>query len=235
MSRMRKVTTLSLALVCLTAGVLTGCDRPEPPPGPKAVLRELIAARAAHDHQRIIAHTHPERARTLVSTLLALDEFLVANNRLCDALRAAGLTGVAQSVDQSHLAHRLGVFSPRVELLDEHITGDTAEVAFTVDGRLPARRAQLVRRDGRWCYDPGPAPPRLPDAFREMARGLREARATFERGDITVAEIKRDPAIMLSEVISWLRPGVELLAPLPQDKSDPSPYNATDPNGGGAE
>src|SRR5262249_31668613 len=120
--------------------------------------------------------------------------------------------GLAASIDQSHLGASLDIFSIGVQFVSETIDGDRAEVAYTVDGRVPLRRAALLRTGGAWRYDPGPGyDPALPSAFDRMADGLRMVTEDLRSGRISHDAIVGDPDRLLEEVRVRLLPGVKLL------------------------
>ncbi len=149
----------------------------------------------------------------VIKTLVALDDFLDANRRLCDWLRDHVGVGVAETIDQSYFGNNLGIFSPHVELLDVGVADDTAAVSFTADGRLPAKTARLRRIEDVWCYDPESGySESLPAAFRDMARGLDLVRGELERGVIPADELRNDPECLAAKVKSALRRGVGLLS-----------------------
>ena len=84
-------------------------------------------------------------------------EFLHANEALRNHVRREVSLGLAQTIDKSQWGSRLEIFSRYVQLIDERIDGDVAEVAYMVDQRLPVRHARLNNGPaGRWMYDPGP-------------------------------------------------------------------------------
>lgn len=184
--------------------------------GPRATIERLLALRAAGRYQEMGPLILAEQRRAVTDTLLAIDDFLAANRQLGDYVRDHVGLNLADSVDQSHLGGSLDVFSRFVELLDETIDGDTARVAFTVDGQLPVRRAVLRLTAGAWQYDPGAGySPALPQAFIKMARGLRRLREELAAGAIPAAALRDDPERLAREVQLRLMEGVRLLAPPP--------------------
>lgn len=162
------------------------------------------------------------RAADAARTLAAIDEFLLANRLLCEHVRDRFGPGMAQLIDQSHIAGNLDVFSPYVELVDEEVNGDEAHVSFTVDGRLPLKRTRLVRVDGQWKYDPGDGyATNLPDAFRRMAEGLRLVLDGLKRGQPAAERILEKPEVLVEEVRVRLIPGVAMLKPTTAPASGP--------------
>jgi hypothetical protein len=202
------------ALVC-------GCDRPPsrapaagPTPAPTAreTIAQLIATRNKHQFDDMQALIMPANAQEVIDTLVAVDDLLGANQTLGAALRARGLSGLAQSVDQSYLADNLDIFSPYLELLDEVVTADTATVGFTSDGRLPVKRATLRRVAGTWRYDPGPGyDPRLPQAFHRIAVGLRQMADDVQSGRLSADQLRDQPDSFIERVRVAMLPGVKLL------------------------
>lgn len=220
MSRTCRILSLLVTTACLA-----GCDRPQPqpePPTPLQTARALVEARAVNDYQKIGALCRPGTAEPVVDTLAAVDALLQQNERLCEYIRQEVGPGLAGTVDQSHWGHNLDLFSTNVKLLDEHIDGDMATVSFMVNNQLPARRTQFVRLDGRWYYDPGTAySPELPEAFREMARGLRQVRRTLQGGPLSPQAIRERPQLLIREVASALGPGLERLPQPPPPTTQP--------------
>lgn len=154
----------------------------------------------------------PGQAEAVVRTIVAIDGFLAANRALADYARAEFSSGLAASLDQSHLASHLDVFSTDVELVDETIAGDRAEVSYLVGGRIPLKRTHLVRIDGRWRYDPGDGyDSALPAAFDRMAEGLRQLLVDLRSGRLPREPYEQRPEMLVEEVRLRLAPGIRLL------------------------
>ena len=213
-----------VALVGLFGGALLivgSCSRSPVPParpvpavvGPRATVERLTALRGERRYAQLRELVIPESTHEVVVTLMAVDEFLDANRRLCDWIRDNVGIGLSQSIDQSHIAEVLGIFSRYVELLDESVTGGEASISFIVDGRLPTQRALLRKTHGVWRYDPeGGYSEHLPEAFREMARGLDQVLADLESGRISSSELRTTPEMLGERVKVKLRRGVRLLS-----------------------
>ncbi len=154
----------------------------------------------------------PDHAKEVTRMLVAVDDFLAANDALCRYVREHVALGISLTIDQSELAARLDIFSRYVDLLSETIDGDQAVVVFQVDRDLPLKRAILHRIDGRWRYDPGPGyREEIPRAFASMAAGLRRVHDDLRSGRLPLAELKQDPARLGDEVRLRLSPGVRML------------------------
>lgn len=218
-----------MALACV-APLGGGCARPPTrdaaavsvsTAGPRETLQALMKMRADRQYRALVAQVAPPHGADVVELLLAVDDFLGTNEQLCHWLREYVGLGVAQTVDQAYVADDLalyvgdglGVFSRRVELLDDAVDGDVAEVAYVPEGRLPARRARLVRVDGTWRLDPGPGySAQLPTAFRDMAQGLGLVLRELESGRPSADEIRSNPLVLMEKVKARLRRGVGLLS-----------------------
>ena len=193
------------------------CERAAPPDNaavrsPRETIQRIIAAREAGSYQTLNELIVRERAHEVVKTLMAVDEFLHANKTLCDYVRGTFALGLSQSIDQSHWGAHLDIFSRHLELIDQRIEGDTATVTFTVDGRIPVRRARLVRIGGAWRYDPGSGyDPQLPTAFERMARGLRQVLDDLKDGRLSADAIRANPQRLVEEVRVRLQPGIKVL------------------------
>jgi hypothetical protein len=221
-----------VATMFLAVMLLGGCERsaapaaPAPPTatgtrGPRQTLLELRELRRTRHYDRMKTLIVAPRAPGVIQTLLAIDDFLAANERLCNWVRDQVGIGLAQSIDQSYLGDDLGfylcnsmnVFASDVELLDESAHGEDAVVSFIVSGRSPAEEAQLHRSAGAWCYDPGRAVPAgFAAAFRDMTAGLRELVAELETGQISVADVRDERELLMDKVQAKLRRGVRLLS-----------------------
>jgi hypothetical protein len=181
-------------------------------PGPKATLERIMSLRKSGAYAKMEELIVPQRRHEVSRTLVAVDDFLHANAEICRYVREHVALGAAQAMDQSGLAASLDIFSPFVELLHERVEGDRATVAFQVDRRLPLKRAELRRVDGRWLYDPGPGyRPEIPLAFSRMARGLRQVLADLRSGRLPVEELRANPDRLLEEVRLRLAPGARML------------------------
>lgn len=223
-------------LLALLAGAVS-CERKETPladshtneppsPSPRATIEQLIAARDRAAYQRIEELVVPDRARQVTPLLMAVDDFLHANDALCGHVRTRLTIGLSQTIDQSHWGSRLDVFSTYVDLVDEHVDGNKASVSFIVGGQLPLRRAQLRLLNGQWRYDPGAGfDPRLVEAFSEMARGMRLVLSDLKSGRLAEADVRADPALLVEEVRVRLSKGVRLFprAPTTQPTDSAAP------------
>lgn len=215
-----------LLLVTTVALCCAACERttsPESPRtrSPRATIERVIAARDSGSYQTLNELIVPGRAPEVIKTLMAVDEFLHANQSLCDYVRDAFALGLSQSIDQSHWGANLDIFSRYVELIDQRVEADTATVTFTVDGRIPLRHARLVRTDSVWRYDPGLGyDPRLPAAFQRMARGLRQVLDDLKSGRLSADAIRADPQQLIEEVRVRLQPGIKMLPAPPTTQPD---------------
>lgn len=213
------------AVIFLALLVAAGCDRspsvPRPAAGapaavrtPRETIARLIAAHSSGSYREMESLMVAGRAAGAVRTLTAIDEFLLANRLLCDHVREKLSPAIAQMIDQAQIAGNLDIFSPYVELVEEEIHGDEAEVSFSVDGRLPLKRTRLVRVGGQWKYDPGEDyGANLPDAFRRMADGLRLVLDGLKQGRPPLDRILEKPELLVEEVRVRLVPGVSMLQP----------------------
>lgn len=210
--------------------LLAGCSRPPAAAsastataavGPRATLQRLSELRGQQRHRELSGLIVPQHGENVVQFVMAVDEFLTANRRLCDWLGDHAGLGLSQTIDQSYVAddlvvyagEDLGVFSRHVELLDEAVVADQATVTYTVENRLPAKRARLRQVGSAWRYDPGSAcPDELPAAFQDMARGLESLLAELEHGKLDVARLRDDPELLMEKVKARLRRGVGLLS-----------------------
>ena len=210
--------------------LLSGCARPPPAPstgtppatlGPRATLERLSELRQQRQYRELPALIVPQHGENVMKFVMAVDEFLAANRRLCEWLRDHAGLGLSQTIDQSYVAddlvvyagEDLGLFSQHVELLEDAVVADQATVTYTVENRLPAKRARLRQVAGAWRYDPGGAcPDELPAAFRDMARGLESLLAELEHRKLDVAPLRDDPELLMEKVKARLRRGVGLLS-----------------------
>lgn len=187
---------------------------------PRAVIERLLAARESGLYEPMGELVVPGRAHEVVRTLMAVDEFLLANRVLCNYVREEISLGLSQSIDQSRWGDHLGIFSRYVELVEERVEGNTATVSYTVDGQIPVQHASLRRIDRCWRYDPGPGyDPQLPMAFQRMARGLRHVLDDLKAGRLSADAIRADPQRLIEEVRVRLLPGIKML-PVPTTQPD---------------
>jgi len=194
---------------------------PRPGLSPRETVTRLIEARETGAYHQMTPLIVPQRSADVLATLLAVDDFLNANQQLCEVVRRQVGLGLAQAIDRSRLAYDLDIFSRYVELLDETVTGDTARVSFLVDGGLPARYARLRLVEGTWRYDPGVGDyQQLAEAFRRMARGLRLTIDEIREGRLPPEELRDNPARLHEEVRVRLRPGLKMLPAPPSPDGD---------------
>jgi hypothetical protein len=177
----------------------------------------LIAHHDARRYERMDPLIVAEQRNDAVSYVRAMDELLDANRMLGDFVRRHVGSGVLRSIDQSHLAGSMNIFSRDVKLLDEGIDGERAVIGFTVEGALPARRAELRRIDGAWLYDPGRGDAaRMVPAVQRMAEGLRATLRELQAGKLDPAEMRRDPNKLIEAVRVRLAPGIRMLPTPPE-------------------
>ena len=220
-----------LALIVLVVPLITaGCTRAPTPAaaqaptaaiGPRDTLTRLIELRVAQKYRELTPLVAPGRGDDVVKFLMAVDDFLAANRRLCNWLRDHVGLGLSQIIDQSYVAddlaiyagEDLGLFSRHVELLDVAVEADRATIAFTVAERLPAGHVRLRKIEGVWRYDPGRRfSDDLPTAFHELARGLESVLADLEYGRLSADALSGSPELLLEKVKARLRRGVNLLS-----------------------
>lgn len=214
----------------MTALMLCGCDRApqaprqpattavKTPATPSDVIHEILRVRKASQYSGLRELVLSDHVDDVTRTLVAVDDFLAANQALCELIRQQVGPGVSARVDQAHLADHLDVFSRYVDLIGEETTGENAIVRFTIDGKLPAKNAELRRIDGRWRYDPGGGySPELVAAFEKMTEGLRALVAEFRAGTIDVSAFRANPDRLVDEVRLRLMPGVRLLPVKPRE------------------
>ena len=194
----------------------TGCERQvqsdRPERGPRETVTQILEARTNSTYQRLNQLVVPDRVHEIVNTLLAVDEFLDANELLCDYVREKFALGLSQTIDQSRFGNQLDIFSRYIELVNEQIEGETAVVTFMVDGKVPLRRARLRLMEGQWRYDPGDGyRPELPAAFKRMAEGVRRVLAELKSGRLEAQAIRKRPERLIEELRVNLQPGISML------------------------
>ncbi|MFN0136685.1 MAG: hypothetical protein ACKVS9_11290 [Phycisphaerae bacterium] len=183
-----------------------------PPTPPKQVLRKLIELRAASKYAELSKHVVPSRAAETVQTLMAVDSFLHANEALIDHVTREVSPGLARVIDQSRLGQAQDVFSRGVDLLDEVISGDAAQVAFTIESQIPARTARFRLVGGQWLLDPGDGyHAAIPAAFERMAVGLRQTLEELRSGRMSAAQLTENPQKLIDDVRTRLTPGLSML------------------------
>jgi hypothetical protein len=209
-------------LAIVLSALLAGCTRtpvPDSPAttrpalGPRQTLLRLMALRGQRLYTDLRLLVVPDRGAEVVATLLAVDDFLDANRRLCEWIRDNAGVGLAETIDQSDLGDALGLFARHGELLDESQDGEEAAVSYVVDTRVPAGRARLRLINYTWRYDPeGGYSDELPAAFHELARGLDHVVAELRTGVLPTEGLHDDPARLVERVRGHLAPGVKLLS-----------------------
>ena len=200
-------------------------------PTPLETIARLTELRKEGRYDAMRPYIVPERAGDVVVTLVAVQDFLNANEQLCALVRQKIGPGLAATIDQGHHAYRLGIFSRSVELLDGVIDGNSAVVTFTVDGQLPARTAELRVVGGQWCYDPGPGDAtRLAKAFTMMADGLRKVAGELKSDRVDIEKMRTDPESLAKLVAAHLKAGVQMIPPPPIGSNDEQPQTPTASN-----
>lgn len=234
----RSLRWIVLATLAILAIAETSCRRGPPDThrlassadlGPLETARRLIELRRGHRYHDLEALVAPADADALVKSLIAIDAFLTANQRLCTYVREHIGVGLAQTIDQAYVVDDLSLyagddlalFSRDVELLDATRARDDATVSFTVSGRLPAHFARLRLAGNTWRFAPAkPIEPRFAEAMHDMARGLELVVSEIESGRVSTAELHREPERLVELVKSRLRRGVGLLSKAQRPAAD---------------
>ncbi len=187
---------------------------------PTQTIEQLIEHRRGRQYERMYPLIIAGQRYEVVKYLRAMDAYLTANGQLCAFVRDHITIGLSQTIDQSHMAGNLNIFSQYVTLLDETIEGDTATLSFLVDEKLPARRADLARVNGQWLYDPGDGDyAKIISAVERMADGLRRVRQEMQSGRLDPAAMRENPEQLIEAVRIRLLPGVKML-PAPPKRGD---------------
>jgi hypothetical protein len=224
---------LALAGLLLCGGPWA-CERtPQPSTAPasrpapetaQSVAERLVSLRAQRRYTELTRDIAPEGKQAVVDFLLACDEFLAANDRLCRWLREEVGIGISRTIDQSDLLDELavyvgddlGVFSRTATLLDTHVADGVALVSYRVPNQIAAYTAQFRPLPEGWCLEVRPEQAtRLAAAFRDMGSGLEQLRAELEAGHLTAAQIRDQPELLVERTRARLRRGVHMLAPPP--------------------
>lgn len=210
---------LGAGLLLAALSLAPGCN-PAPPavnagassPSPAAVvlaLREHLAARRYGQMSELIL---AEQAAAVVRYLMAMDDFLTANAQLREFVSARISDADAHMLDFSHLAGNLDIFSPYVAIVSEHIDGDVASVAYTIDQRLPVRHARLLRVTGAWRYDPGAGyQADIIPAVAEIAQGFRRTLNELKSGKLDPDTLRGNSARLFDEVRIRIQPGLKMM------------------------
>lgn len=196
-----------------------GCDR-----GPSAsiartsdespldVARRLIEFRRQRQYEQLYSCIIRAEQHHVVKFLMAVDEFIAANKRLCDYVRENISVALADAIDYAHLAGNLDLFSDHVELLDQRVEGEKATVTFLVDNALPARRTVMRREDGVWRYDPGRSDASVAaPAIMEMTKGVQTVLRMLNDGTLDAGAVKSRPDLLTDELRVRMLPGVRML------------------------
>ncbi|MCG3128334.1 MAG: hypothetical protein CHACPFDD_03217 [Phycisphaerae bacterium] len=213
----RAVARAGLLLASLALAV--GCN-PAPPtvnagasaPSPSAVVQALRAHLAARRYGQMSELILAEQASAVVRYLMAMDDFLTANAQLREFIAARISDADAHMLDFSHLAGNMDIFSPYVAIVSEHVEGDVATVAYTIDQRLPVRHARLLRVNGTWRYDPGAGyEPEIIPAVAEMAQGFRRTLAELKSGKLDPEALRGNSQRLFDEVRIRIQPGLKMM------------------------
>lgn len=191
---------MTLKVTCGLAGILVtfvGCQsRPTTAKGNSAAAslgqeRESTPAQAAqalHDHYQkrdydaiaplIIAEY---RTETLIF-LKALDDVLAANLELREAVEAVYHLPSTEMWDLAFIENNLGVFSSRVQLINQKYRGDEAFVTLQEGENVPLIHARFVIVDGKWMYRPETAPPGMAKELHVLANVIRDVAGMVRGG-----------------------------------------------------
>ncbi|MBW7905015.1 MAG: hypothetical protein LC135_06805 [Phycisphaerae bacterium] len=210
-----------VSLAVSMAAALSGCGGGQPPLAspaaagglsPRQVLERLVELRQRADYRAMEALIVTARRHETIRTLAAVDDFLAADRDLGSYVRRHVSIGASLAIESADWAANLEIFSRYVEFRGETVEGDSAEVTFQVDRRLPLKVARLRRVEGVWQYDPGPGyQPELPAAFHKLARGLRQVLDDLRSGRLSAEECAARPERLVEEVKLRLTPGVQML------------------------
>ena len=90
----------SLSAGCTRAPTPAAAQAPTAAVGPRDTLARLIELRGAQKYRELTPLVVPGRGEDVVKFLMAVDDFLAANRRLCDWLRDHVGLGLSQIIDQ---------------------------------------------------------------------------------------------------------------------------------------
>jgi hypothetical protein len=169
-------------------------------------LREWYASRS---YLAMWSYVDPARRDELMDLLMAMDELLSANAATLRSIQASCPGIDARAFDLSSVADHLGLFSRRIEVIEEQAGAQVGVLTVQVAGRLPLVPLEFRKEDGRWVYDPGTTLPEMTNIIRQMADAMNRVAFVVSMGPRTREEIGEEFRCRISpklEQISALHP-----------------------------
>lgn len=187
------------------------------PVSPEASVAEMRRLHRARNYAALEAYIQEAHRKSFIATLSAMEEFKVAN--------AAVLSEIRDDVDERRLpewdlsqwADAMGFFAPEVRVVSVDNDSRTATVHFQVGRRVPLQSEQLHWEGNRWVYDPGPSPPALVAAIRELASSLNGIARKAKRQPMTPERLNTEFRLRIVPRLNRL---VAVAAELPPPKED---------------
>ena len=172
---------------------------------PGETVRRVNEYRKAGKLHLIRGFIVPERRVAVIELIEAVDRLIAANANLAHVtVRKLG-PEKARELDRSGFADVIGVFSVNVEVVDEKVEGDRAQVTIQIGKRLPLDRVDLERREGRWMIQTDPPIPAVADELEKLASVLTQFAERIDRGQSSTERVQTDLARREAPIARRLR------------------------------
>jgi hypothetical protein len=184
------------------AGTIT---RTGTPATPSQTVERLHALRTHGQYAELGAIIEHTDAADLVDFLLAMDEFMSANDEVQAAIRKFAPTAPAMKWDLSSMENRQGLFSTDVKVIDEETKGSQAWVTIQVADTVPLEIIPLRSIGGRWVYCPESRVGGLPSAIRRLSRAMRRVANSISHDSLTEDEIHTEFRLRISPYLKAIQ------------------------------
>jgi len=170
------------------------------PPTPVDTVRMVHAHRLAGQTGLLQEYLLPAQRPHVVEFIQAIDRLVAADRVLKAAVTRHFGPLSTEAFDRSRAANAAGIFSRDVDVLDERIDGDTAEVTVQIEDRIPLEVVALVRRDGRWLIKTDPPVEGLAAEIVRLAQTLTDVARMLDKKPMTLAELKKELSLREASV-----------------------------------
>jgi hypothetical protein len=142
---------------------------------PLQTVRRVHELRLAGELVLLERYLVPEQRRAIIELIQSVDQLVLANHVLREAVTEHLGAATAQRFDRPQVANIIGVFSHDVEILGERIEGDEAVVTIQVARRLPLSQVELMRTATGWRIQTDPPIEGVAGEIRRLAQTMTDA------------------------------------------------------------
>jgi hypothetical protein len=161
---------------------------------PAGTVLRLHACRVEGRYAEMLELLTPENREEVRDLVLAVDQLIAAEMTLRRKLvKELGEGSATRFNQRDQVANILGPFSRDIRIVDEKISGDSAEVSLQVAARVPLETVKLVGGDGgAWRVKVDEPIDGLSGEIRNLAKATDKVAAELERRHLSLEEVEKE-------------------------------------------